>query len=73
MPKLPSMTPKRLLKKLQAMGFEKDHITGSHIILYHPQTKRRAVVPHHLADIPKGTLSSILREASISRDELLSA
>jgi predicted RNA binding protein YcfA (HicA-like mRNA interferase family) len=71
MPKLPPMTPKKLLKKLHVLGFEIDHTTGSHSILYHPQTKRRAVVPNHLKDIPKGTVSSILREAGITREELL--
>lgn len=73
MPKLPSYTPKRLIKQLTALGFMKDHTTGSHVILYHPKTRKRAVVPHHLRDIPKGTLLSLLREAGISRDELLHA
>lgn len=71
MPKLPALTAKKLLAKLKKLGFTQDHTTGSHIILYQKKTKRRAVVPHHLSDIPKGTLSSILREAGITREELL--
>lgn len=71
MPKLPVLTPKKLLAKLKKLGFEEDHTTGSHFILYHVTTRRRAVVPIHLRDIPKGTLSSILREAGISREEIL--
>jgi len=35
-------------------------------------SKRRAVVPYHLGDLPPGTLHAILKEANISRDELLS-
>jgi len=70
MPKLPTLTPKQLLKKLNKLGFTKDHTTGSHIVMYHAETKRRAVVPH-LKDIPKGTLNSLLKEARIAREEIL--
>lgn len=71
MPKLPVIKPKELIRKLKFLGFIQDHITGSHIILYHPVTKRRAVIPFHLQDIPKGTLSSILRESGITRNEFI--
>lgn len=71
MPKLPAVKPKELIRKLKSLGFMEDHITGSHIILYHPVTKRRTVVPFHLKDIPKGTLSAILRESGITRNEFL--
>ena len=71
MPKLPSLTPKQLLKKLNKLGFTKDNTTGSHIVMYHSKTHRRAVVPMHLKDIPKGTLNSLLKEAGVSREELL--
>lgn len=73
MPKLPSFTSKQLIKRLKNLGFLEDHTTGSHIIFYHPKTGNRAVVPYHLHDIPKGTLLSLLREAHISRGELLHA
>jgi predicted RNA binding protein YcfA (HicA-like mRNA interferase family) len=73
MPKLPQFTSKQLIKRLKNLGFLEDHTSGSHIILYHPQTGNRAVVPFHLKDIPKGTLLSLLREARISRDEILHA
>lgn len=73
MPKLPSFTSKQLIKRLKNLGFIEDHATGSHIIFYHPKTGNRAVVPFHLKDIPKGTLLSLIREARISKDELLHA
>jgi len=70
MPKLPSVTPKKkLIKILKTFGFELDHSTGSHFIFYNQRTKKRAVVPYHIKDLPKGTLMSILREAGISRKE----
>ena len=71
MPKLPSLKPKQVIKRLQKLGFIIDHTTGSHIIMYHPVTKKRAVVPFHLKDIPKGTLTALLREAGINRKEFL--
>lgn len=69
MPKLPVITSKKLVKILEELGFRLDHTTGSHFIFYQPIIKRRAVVPSHSKDLPKGTLMSILREAGIDRKE----
>jgi predicted RNA binding protein YcfA (HicA-like mRNA interferase family) len=71
MPKLPILKPRQLVKKLQKLGFIKDHQTGSHLIMYHPDSGRRAVAPIHLKDIPKGTLAAILRESQIDLKEFL--
>lgn len=70
MPKLPSITARKLIKILKNLGFELDHSTGSHFIFYHQRNKKRAIVPYHVKDLPKGTIMSILREAGISRKEL---
>jgi predicted RNA binding protein YcfA (HicA-like mRNA interferase family) len=56
---------------LERKGFALDHASGSHFIYYHPESKRRAVVPKHSRDIPKGTLLSLLREAGFTREELI--
>ena len=69
MSKLASVTSKKLTKILKELGFQLDHATGSHFIFYHSQTKKRAVVPYHIKDLPKGTLLSILREAGIFKKE----
>lgn len=69
MSKLPSITSKKLVKLLNKLGFQLDHTTGSHFVFYNPRTKKRAVVPYHIRDLPKGTLTSILREAGIGRKE----
>ncbi|MGQ3683656.1 MAG: type II toxin-antitoxin system HicA family toxin [Candidatus Loosdrechtia sp.] len=37
---------------------------------YHPENKRRVVVPFHKKDLPKGTLHEILKQAGISREEI---
>lgn len=70
MPKLPSFTPKKIIKILETCGFQLDHTTGSHFIFYNFKTKKRAVVPYHTKDLPKGTIMSILKEAGISKEEL---
>ncbi|KPJ56795.1 hypothetical protein AMJ49_03940 [Parcubacteria bacterium DG_74_2] len=69
MPKLPNITPKKLVKVLKDFGFQIDHTTGSHFVFYNSQNKKRAVIPYHTKDLPKGTLMSILREAGISKKE----
>ena len=61
MPKLRTLSPKKIIKILEQLGFQLDHRTGSHFIFYHVATKRRAVVPYHTKDLPKGTPLSILR------------
>jgi predicted RNA binding protein YcfA (HicA-like mRNA interferase family) len=71
MPKLPAVRPRQIARFLEQNGFVLDHTSGSHSIFYHPQTRRRAVVPLHNRDLPKGTLMSLLREAGFTRDELI--
>jgi len=70
MPKLPSITSKKLIKILKSLDFQLDHSTGSHFIFYNPKTKKRAVVPYHAQDLPKGTIMSIIRWAGITKKEL---
>lgn len=70
MPKLPSLTPEKVIKILEKRGFVLDRIKGSHHIYYHPDTHKRAVVPLHKKDLPKGTLLEILKQAGISEEEL---
>ena len=68
--KLPIISSKKLIQILKALGFQLDHTTGSHFIFYNPKTKKRAVIPYHTKDLPRGTIMSILREAGINRKEL---
>ncbi|MEM2135733.1 MAG: type II toxin-antitoxin system HicA family toxin [Candidatus Jordarchaeaceae archaeon] len=70
MSKLPSLTPKKIIKILEKRGFILDRVKGSHHIYYHPETRKRVVVPLHKKDLPKGTLIEILKQAGISREEL---
>ena len=61
--------PKEVISKLKKLGFIEDRQSGSHKIFYHPKLKLRAVIPYHLKEIPKGTMSAILRESKISKDD----
>jgi len=71
MPKLPSLTPKRVIKILEDKGFVLHRVKGSHHIYYHPETRRRVIVPLHKKDLPQGTLREILKQAGIGRNELI--
>ncbi len=71
MPKLPALKPREVVKKFQKFGFIKHHQVGSHLTMKHPETMQRVVIPMHLKDIKKGTLSSILREAGIEKKDFI--
>jgi len=70
MPKIPSLSPEKLIKILEKKGFILDRTKGSHRIYYHPVLKRRVVVPFHKKDLPKGTLYEILKQAGITKKEV---
>jgi len=70
MPKLPTVKPRVAIRFLEQNGFVLDHVSGSHFIFYDAVSRRRAVVPRHNRDLPKGTLIALWREAGFTRDEL---
>ncbi len=71
MAKLPAVRPREVVRFLESNGFVLDRTSGSHFVFYHPLSKRRAVVPKHNRDMPKGTLLSLLREAGFTREEMI--
>ncbi len=56
---------------LTRLGFSIDHQKGSHIGLKNPEETRTIVVPDH-PELDRGTLKSILKQAGIDVDTLLS-
>ena len=71
MSRLPVLSGQELCKALAKVGYRIDHQTGSHIILrMENPPHRRLTVPKH-KEIAKGTLRAIIRQAGLSRDELL--
>lgn len=71
MPRIPSFKPRVLVKKFEKFGYKKDHQTGSHIILYHPKTKKRIVIPMHVRELPRGTLIAIIKQSGITKEEFM--
>ena len=73
MTSLPSVNAARLIRALQRAGFFVHHATGGHYVLKHPDRSAvRIVIPHHgSADVKRGVLRSILRQAELSADDLL--
>jgi len=72
LPELPVVSGPEAIRALKKAGFLVDHTTGSHAILRHPVTKRRAVVPIHGGrDLRKGTLSHILKDAGLTVEEFI--
>ena len=70
MPKVPALTPKKIIKVLEKRGVVLDRARGSHRIYRNPETKCRVVVPFHKKDLPRGTLLAILKQAGIDKEEL---
>lgn len=70
MTKLPVVSGEEICKVLNKIGYEKEHQTGSHIILRNVNPPhRRLTIPNH-REIAKGTLMSIIRQAGLTKDEL---
>ena len=71
MPKLPTLSPQKVIAILEKKGFVLRRVTGSHYIFANPETKKRVTVPYHSSqEVARGTLIQILEDAGISREEL---
>ncbi len=71
-PRLPTLTPKKVLRVLQRAGFFIHHSTGSHRILKHPEKPTlRITVPFHNKDLKRRTLESIIKQSTLTYEEFL--
>ena len=68
--RLPTLTPREIIKALRQLGFEQHHQTGSHVILRSRVDRRKAVVPMHSRALKRSTLFAILRQAGITPENL---
>lgn len=71
MPKLPNLRPRELIKIFQKFGFVVDRQSGSHVILYSSQFRRRIVIPMHVKDVPSGTLRAIVKQSGLTKDKFI--
>ena len=70
MAKLPVLSAREVIRALTRLGFVVVRQSGSHIHLWHEGKRVLVTVPNH-PELAKGTLVSILRQAKLSREELL--
>ena len=72
MAQLPVLSGRAVVRALGRIGYREDRQRGSHVILRHEDPPyRRITVPDH-AELAKGTLRAILRQAGLTVIELRS-
>jgi predicted RNA binding protein YcfA (HicA-like mRNA interferase family) len=70
--RLPSLKPRQVIQALRRAGFAVHHHRGSHVYLRHPHKPGIQIcVPQHSADLKRGLLHGILKDARMSLDEFL--
>ena len=68
--RMPVVSGKDLIKMLEKKHFKIASRKGSHVTLVRNDPPGHLTVPYH-REINRGTLSSILRQAGLSRDDFL--
>jgi predicted RNA binding protein YcfA (HicA-like mRNA interferase family) len=70
-PRLPAVSPRKLIQALERASFYVDHIEGSHYALRHYlKLDLRVTVPYHNKDLRPATLKSILKQCELTTDDL---
>jgi predicted RNA binding protein YcfA (HicA-like mRNA interferase family) len=60
------------VRALKRAGFVEDRQNGSHLVMIHPETRTRTVIPVHQGrTIKEPLLRAILRDAGLSVDQFL--
>lgn len=71
MTELPAVKSREMVRALRRVGFEIDHQTGSHVVLWRPADGRRLVVPMHNRDLGRGLTLRLSKSAGLTREEFL--
>jgi predicted RNA binding protein YcfA (HicA-like mRNA interferase family) len=71
MPKLPVVPPEKLARALEKKGFVLDRVRGSHHLYFHPDTDVTVIIPFHKKEVGKGLLIEVMKQAGITRKELI--
>jgi len=71
-PSLPSITPRQMERILLARGFVlvPHRGKGGQRIYAHSGTGPRTMIGFHSADLPTGSLRTIMKQAGLTRDDL---
>ena len=71
MPKIPPISPNKLVKILEKSGFKVIRQKGSHVIMINDKRTRIVIPIHPGKDIKPGLVRAIMREAGISREKFV--
>ena len=72
-PRLPAVTPRKLIQALEHASFYVYHVEGSHHLLRHfLKPEIRVTIPFHNKDLSRATLKSILRQCELTTEDLMS-
>jgi predicted RNA binding protein YcfA (HicA-like mRNA interferase family) len=70
----PAVSGKAAVRALKKLGFRLDRIEGSHHMMVKDEHPSIVVIPvHGSKPLPKGTLASIIRIASVGRKRFFAA
>ncbi len=69
MTRLPALTAKEMASALKRAGFIEHHQRGSHLWFHHEARKLMVCVPMHCADLPRGTMKAIIKQAKLTEEE----
>ena len=69
-PHLPHLTPREVVRLVEAQGFEYDRQKGSHAVYRHPDGRRVTIPMHASRTVGVGLLLQILHDADINPDNL---
>lgn len=67
--KLPRVTARQFIRVIEQLGWEHDRTRGSHQVYAHPRGRRTLTVPVARRTMSIGTLSRLLKDADIDRNE----
>jgi len=71
MPRLPVLKATELIRALERAGFQVIRQKGSHVRMKHPDGRVVTVPVHPGQDIGRGLLRKVIRDAELTRDELV--
>ena len=72
MPRIPALSARKIVKALKKAGFREDRQKGSHLILIHPETNTRTVIPIHTGKTLKRSLiHAIIRDTRLPIEKFL--
>ena len=66
-----SFKPKETISILTKLGFIRKRQSGSHVIMFHPDTKITIPVPVHAKEMKRGLMLGIIKQARSSEEEFL--